>query len=287
MITTNTSQEVALGLGTQSNGPKVDAVPAAAPFSALLRLDGRTAIVTGASRGIGAATAEFLADMGADVVISSRDLDACERQADRINSVHPGKARAIAAHGGREEDLLQLASGTLEQASRIDILVNNAATNRHFAPVLEADRSVWDQMVDVNLRGPLLLTRAVVDLSMRQHGGVIVNVASIAGLQPTPRLGLYGLTKAGMVHLTRQLSQELGPTIRVNGVAPGLIKTRFAEALWTDAELVRQVTEASALGRLGAPAEVAATVAFLASDAASYIAGQVLLVDGGAGRIGP
>jgi NAD(P)-dependent dehydrogenase (short-subunit alcohol dehydrogenase family) len=247
-------------------------------------LDGRVALVTGASRGIGSAIALALAEQGAQVVLSSRKQADLEVEAERINSRFPQRAVAIAAHAGKAEDLQRLVDGAIARFGRIDILVNNAATNPYFGPVLSAELSAWDKTFEVNLRGVFLLTKLVYEASMEKKGGAIVNVASVGGLRPGLGLGVYNVTKAGVIMLTRQLARELGGTVRVNAVAPGLVKTRFAEALWGNEAILERVLAANPMGRIGMPDEIAGAVAFLASDAASYINGEVLVIDGGGGE---
>jgi len=245
-------------------------------------LTDRVAIVTGGSRGIGEATAGALADQGARVIISSRKLEGLQAAADRINARHAGAATAMAAHVGRPEDSQRLVAHVIERFGRIDILVNNAGTNPHFGPTLDVELSAWDKTFEVNLRGPLVLTKLVVEAWMRAHGGAIVNVASIAGLRPEFGLGPYGVTKAALIMLTRQLATELGPLgIRVNAVAPSIVKTEFAAALWGNEAIARRALERNPLGRFATAEEVASTIAFLVSDAASYINGEVLPIDGG------
>jgi len=173
----------------------------------------------------------------------------------------------------------------MERFSRIDILVNNAATNPYFGPVLGAELSAWDKTFEVNLRGVFLLTKLVYEASMESRGGAIVNVASIGGIRPGLGLGVYNVTKAGVIMLTKQLARELGGKVRVNAVAPGLIKTRFAEALWGNQEILDRVLAQNPMARIGVPDEVAAGVLFLASDAASYVNGEVLVIDGGGGEV--
>jgi NAD(P)-dependent dehydrogenase (short-subunit alcohol dehydrogenase family) len=246
-------------------------------------LAGRVAIVTGASRGIGSSIAQELAARGADVVLSSRKQVDLDEEAARIGD----RAVAIAAHAGREEDLQRLVDQTLERFGRVDILINNAGTNPYFGPLLDHELAAWDKVFEVNLRGYFVLTKLVVKRWMEANGGAIVNVASVGGLRPGFGLGAYNISKAGVIMLTRQLAHELrGGKIRVNCVAPGLIKTRFAEALWGNEEIYGRVVENNPTGRIGEPVEVATCVAFLVSDAASYVNGQVLVIDGGGGEVG-
>ncbi len=256
------------------------------PAGSLFDLSGRVALVTGASRGIGSAIADVLAEHGAQVVLSSRKQADLDAEAERINARVPERATAIAAHSGRPEDLERLVEGVMQRFSRIDILVNNAATNPYFGPLLGAELAAWDKTFEVNLRGVFVLTKLVYEASMEAHGGSIVNIASIGGLRPGFGLGVYNVTKAGVIMLTRQLAREVGAKVRVNAVAPGLIKTRFAEALWGNQEILDRVLAQNPMGRIGVPEEVAAAVLFLASDAASYVNGEVLVVDGGGGGEG-
>jgi NAD(P)-dependent dehydrogenase (short-subunit alcohol dehydrogenase family) len=253
------------------------------PATSLFDLSGRVALVTGASRGIGSAIAETLAEHGANVVLSSRKQADLDAEAGRINARHAEKATAIAAHAGRQEDLERLVQDVMSRFSRIDILVNNAGTNPYFGPVLGAELSAWDKTFEVNLRGYFILTKLVYEAWMESHGGAIVNISSIGGLRPGIGLGVYNITKAGVIMLTRQLAREIGGKVRVNAVAPGLVKTRFAEALWGNQEILDRVLAQNPMGRIGVPDEIAAAVLFLASDAASYVNGEVLVVDGGGG----
>jgi NAD(P)-dependent dehydrogenase (short-subunit alcohol dehydrogenase family) len=193
----------------------------------------------------------------------------------------------VAAHTGRPDDLERLVDTVLERFGRIDILVNNAATNPYFGPIIDTELPAWDKTFEVNLRGVFVLTQLVIRRWMSEHGGAIVNVASVGGIRPGYGLGTYNITKAGVIMLTRQLAHELrGRGIRVNAVAPGLIKTRFAEALWGNEDILRRVVENNPTGRIGEPPEVASVVAFLCSDAASYVNGQVVVIDGGGGEVG-
>ena len=259
------------------------AIVSAVPAGSLFDLSGRVALVTGASRGIGSAIAEILAEHGAQVVLSSRKQADLDAEAERINAKYPERATAIAAHAGRPEDLERLVGEVMARFSRIDILVNNAATNPYMGPVLGTELSAWDKTFEVNLRGVFVLTKLAYQAWLEEHGGAIVNIASIGGLRPGIGLGVYNVTKAGVIMLTRQLARELGGKVRVNAVAPGVIKTRFAEALWGNQAILDRVLAGNPMGRIGVPEEVAAVVLFLASDAASYVNGEVLVVDGGGG----
>ena len=249
-------------------------------------VEGRVALVTGASRGIGEAIADALVERGASVILASRKQADLDEVAQRLNSKRADSAVAIAAHGGREDDLRKLVDASIDRLGRIDILVNNAATNPYFGPLIDAELTAWDKTFEVNLRGMFILTQIVWRAWMEQHGGAIVNVASVGGLRPGIGLGIYNVTKAGVIMMTRQLARELGGKVRVNAVAPGLIKTHFARALWENDAIRERVVAGNPMGRIGTPEEVAGAVAFLASDAASYINGEVLVIDGGGAEVG-
>ena len=255
-------------------------VPAASRFD----LTGRVALVTGASRGIGGAISEALAEQGAHVVLSSRKQEGLDAEAERINGRYPDRAETVAAHAGRQEDLERLVKTVMERHGRIDILVNNAASNPYFGPLMDVELAAWDKTFEVNLRGMFLLTQLVYRASMEKNGGAVVNIASVGGLRPGFGLGVYNITKAGVIMLTRQLAKEIGSRVRVNAIAPGLVKTRFAEALWSNEEIMKRVTESNPMGRIGTPEEIAGAVVFLVSDAASYVNGEVIVIDGGGGE---
>ena len=247
------------------------------------QLTERVAIVTGGSRGLGSAIAEGLAEQGATVVISSRKQQDLDREAERLNERFPGSAIAVAAHAGREDDLRRLVETTMQRFGRIDILVNNAGTNPYFGSLIDAELAAWDKTFEVNLRGYFILTQLVYRAWMEEHGGAVLNIASTGGLRPSPGLGVYDVTKAGVIMLTRQLARELGGKVRVNCIAPGLFKTRFAEALWSSESILERVTQNNPFRRIGDPEEIAGAAVFLVSDAASYVNGQVLVIDGGGG----
>ena len=244
-------------------------------------LTGRVAIVTGASRGIGKAIAEQYAQAGAKVVLASRKQAALDEVARGITD-SGGEAAAIAAHNGDKEALYTLVEKTVNHYGRLDILVNNAATNPHFGTLLEADDSYWRKTIDVNLMGNVWLSQAAVK-AMRVHGGgKIINVASIAGLRPGRYQGIYSVTKAAIISLTKTLASDLGPdNIQVNAIAPGLIQTHFARALWSDGEALDVVLARTPAGRIGQPTDMAGIALFLASSASDFTTGAVFVLDGG------
>lgn len=238
-------------------------------------LTGRTAIVTGASRGIGLAIAQQLADAGANVVLTSRKQESADEAAAAIR----GTAIGVGAHVAEEEAAERCIDITVERFGSVDILINNAGTNPAFGPLIDQDHGRFAKIYDVNLWGPLLWTSKAVKGWMGEHGGAVVNIASIGGLSHEPGLGLYNSTKAALIHATKQLALELSPKVRVNAVCPGLVRTRLAEMLWKEHEQLLAAT--TALGRIGEPPDVAQAVTFLASDAASWVTGEVMVVDGG------
>lgn len=240
-----------------------------------LDLTARTAIITGASRGIGLAIAQQLADLGANVVVTSRKQESADAAAAQIGE----KALGVAAHAVEEDAAKRCVDLTLDRFGSIDILVNNAGTNPAYGPLIEQDHGRFTKTFEVNLWAPLLWTSLAVKAWMAEHGGAVVNTASIGGMHQAPNTGMYNTTKAALIYVTKQLALELSPRVRVNAICPGVVRTRLAEALWKDHE--EAVSASTALGRIGEPADVAAAVAFLVSDEASWITGETLVLDGG------
>ena len=241
-----------------------------------LRLDGKVALITGASKGIGKAIAAAYASAGASVMISSRKPEALEAAAKDVG----GAVAWFAANAGDPEATAACVAATVERFGGLDILVNNAATNPYMGPTLGISESQADKTMQVNLRGVVTLTRQCWEASLKERGGAILNIASAGGLQvDRGAIGSYNATKAALLHLTRQLAAELAPGVRVNAIAPGLVKTDFARALWEANE--QQLARHMPLGRLGEPEDVARAALFLVSDAASWITGATLVVDGG------
>lgn len=245
-----------------------------------LRLDGKTALITGGSRGIGLAIAWRFAEAGANVMLSSRKAEDLEKAADELSTAFPGAQVGYhPAHAGRAAEAEACAAATVGRFGGLDILVNNAATNPYFGPLTGLDEGRAMKTVEVNQWGIVAWTAAAHRAWMADHGGAVVNLSSVGGLGPEPGIGWYNATKAAVIHLTQQLAYELAPAVRVNAVAPGLVKTDFARALWEGHE--ERISAHVPLRRLGVPDDVATAALFLASDAASWITGHVLVVDGG------
>jgi NAD(P)-dependent dehydrogenase (short-subunit alcohol dehydrogenase family) len=239
-----------------------------------LRLDGRVALVTGGSKGIGKAIAAAMAEAGAKVMISSRKEENLKPAADEMG------AEWYAANAGDEASAADCIAATVDRLGGIDILVNNAATNPHMGPITTIDQGRADKTTQVNLWGPLMWSSQAVKAGLgEKQPGSIINIASVGGYGVSPAIGYYNVTKAGVIHLTRHLAVELAPKVRVNCLAPGLVKTDFARALWEAGE--DAIAKRFPMKRLGEPEDIAGAAVFLASDAASWLTGQTLVIDGG------
>jgi NAD(P)-dependent dehydrogenase (short-subunit alcohol dehydrogenase family) len=244
-----------------------------------LRLDGKVALVTGGSRGIGRATAARFAEAGARVMLVSRKADALAEAAAAMADLG-GEVEWRAANAGDPDAARQCVADTVQRFGSLDILVNNAATNPYFGRLIDIDAARADKTVQVNQEAVLTWTQCAWRASMADRGGTVINMSSVGAMTVEPGIGWYNVTKAAVVHLTRQLAYELGPAVRVNALAPGLVKTDFARTLWERAG--DAVAARLPLRRLGEPDDVARAALFLASDAASWLTGHTLVVDGGA-----
>ncbi|ADB52419.1 SDR family oxidoreductase [Conexibacter woesei] len=240
-----------------------------------LDLSGKTAIVTGASRGIGLAVARQLADSGAHVVLTARKAQDAEAAAATIGE----RAAGFGAHATDEAAATACVAFAIERFGSLDVLVNNAGTNPALGPLAEMDHGRFAKTIDVNVWAPVLWTGLAWRAWMREHGGAVVNNASLGGIVTAPDFGVYHASKAALMHITRHAAVELAPRVRVNAVAPGVVRTRLAEALWKEQE--DEIVARFPLGRVGEPDDVARAVTFLASDAAAWITGETLVVDGG------
>jgi len=255
--------------------------PRTADAISRLRLDEKVAIVTGGTRGIGLAIATTLARAGAKVMVSSRKAEHVDAVVKALRS-EGLEVVGIPANMGKAADAHELAARTVEHFDGIDIIVNNAATNPIFGPLQHASDEAFEKIFSVNVKGPLELCRTAHTVMAQRGGGAIVNVASIGGVSPEAGLGLYSVSKAALVSLTKVMAQEWGADgIRANVICPGLIKTRFSQALWQDQDIANQVLGHQPIRRIGEPDDVAGLALFLASDASAYCTGSVYMVDGG------
>src|SRR5690348_4394611 len=244
-------------------------------------LTGQVAVVTGSSRGIGRASAELLAKLGAKVVISSRKADACQEVAEGIRK-DGGDALVIPCNISRRNEVEALISGSIKHYGKIDILVCNAAVNPYYGPLLDITDEAFDKIMGSNVKSNIwLCAEAIPQMAARGKGSVII-ISSIGGLRGSPVIGAYGISKAADFSLCRSLAGEWGPKgVRINCVAPGLIKTDFARALWEDEDRLKRRTATTPLRRIGEPDEIAGAVVYLASDASTFMTGQTIVVDGG------
>ena len=244
-------------------------------------LRGKVALVTGASRGIGQAVAEAYAASGAKVVLTSRKQPALDSVADQIRAAG-GEALPLAAHTGDQASIKGLVSRAIEVFGGIDILFNNAGTNPHFGPILSAEESHWQKTLEVNLLGYWRMVKACAGSMRSRGGGKIINIASIVGLKPQTGMGVYGVSKAGVLMLTQVLAAELAEdNIQVNAIAPGFIKTKFSRILWETPEIYQAIVKMIPQNRMAEPAELAGIALYLASSASSFTTGSIFLVDGG------
>lgn len=247
----------------------------------LFDMTGKVALITGSTKGIGRSIAEEMARLGAKVVISSRKAEACEQVANELKS-QGFEAMAIPCHVGKKNDLQNLVNKTNEAWGTIDVLVCNAATNPVYGPTSEMTDEAWDKIMDTNVKGSFWLTNMVLPQMAEQGEGAVVMLSSIAGIRGNTTIGTYGVSKAAEAALARNLAVEWGPKgVRINSIAPGLIKTDFAKALWEDPVRVKRAEDKTPLRRIGDPVDIAGLAVFLSTKASAYITGQTIVADGG------
>jgi NAD(P)-dependent dehydrogenase (short-subunit alcohol dehydrogenase family) len=246
-----------------------------------LSLQGKHALVTGGTRGIGLEIARGFAQAGAKVTVCSRRPENVEAALVQLHQLSDS-VQGVAAHVGKSDDIQRLVTTAQEKFGVVNVLVNNAGTNPFFGPIVDADETAWDKTMQVNLKGPFLLAKACAPAMAESGGGSIVNISSIAGLTASPMQGIYSVSKAGLIMLTKVLARELGSQkIRVNAICPGLIKTQLSQALWSNPSRVDSIVKMKALGRMGEARELVGAALYFASEASSFTTGAVLQVDGG------
>jgi len=244
-------------------------------------LDGKNALVTGGTRGIGLAIARGFAEAGASVTVCGRKPEGVTAAVAELEGLSE-RIHGVTAHVGNNQDLERLIDEAESKFGPVGILVNNAGTNPYFGPIIESEDWAWDKTMDVNLRAPYVLSRLVGTRMIETGAGSIINVASIAGLEATPLMGIYSVTKAGLIMLTKVLAREWGPHgVRVNCICPGVVKTELSRGIWSDEKLLSTFQARKALGRIGTPQEVVGAALYFASDASSFTTGAVMQVDGG------
>ncbi|MGD2078644.1 MAG: SDR family oxidoreductase [Chloroflexota bacterium] len=246
-------------------------------------LEGKVAVISGASRGIGEAIARTFAGAGAKVVIGSRRPENIYAAAKSINAEYPDRATGVVAHAGKPEDAQAMVDTAVKRYGRLDVVVNNAGTNPHFGPILTSEPSQWDKILEVNVKGAFWLCQAGArQMQAQGEGGKIINIASVSGIEPGLMMGIYSVSKAAVIMLTKVLAMELAPDdIQVNAIAPGIIKTRFSRALWDSSGLRSTIESKTPAGRIGQPEEVCGLALYLASGESSFTTGGTFTVDGG------
>lgn len=250
-------------------------------MSKLFDLTGKVALITGASRGIGEAIAHAYAEAGAKVVLSSRKQEGLDKVAADIRA-NGGEALPIAAHTGSIEAIAAVVEKATEAYGGIDIVVNNAATNPHFGPAITAEESHWDKILDVNVKGYFRVIKACYESMKARGGGKVINIASIAGLEPQPAMGIYCVSKSAVVMMTQVLAGELAAdNIQVNAIAPGFIKTKFSQAIWANDQVNDMVVQQIPQRRIADPVELTGMALYLAAEASSFTTGSIMLIDGG------
>lgn len=242
-------------------------------------LAGKHAIVTGGTRGIGLAIAASYLEAGAKVTVCSRKQEGVDAAVAELNSEN---VQGFAVHVGKPDDITRLIETSQEKFGPANVLVNNAGTNPYYGPILDSTDLAWEKTMDVNLKGPYMLSREAAKVMVDNGGGSIINISSVAGLVASPNQGIYSITKAGLIMLTKVMARELGRKgIRVNCICPGVVKTKLSEAMWENPEAEKHVASLKALGRVGTTDELAGAALYFASDASSFTTGAVLTVDGG------
>ncbi|MFT5195409.1 MAG: NAD(P)-dependent dehydrogenase (short-subunit alcohol dehydrogenase family) [Cellvibrionaceae bacterium] len=251
-------------------------------MSNLFDLTGKVALITGASRGIGEAIAHAYAEAGANVVLASRKQEGLDPVAAAINAKPGGRALAVAAHTGSSEAIQTVVDAAVSEFGGIDIVVNNAATNPHFGPFMTADDSHWEKIMDVNVSGYFRVVKACLPSMQARGGGKVINLASIAGTEPQPMMGVYCVSKAAVIMMTQVMAAELAQyNVQVNAIAPGFIKTKFSSAIWQNESINKQVTQQIPQHRIADPVELTGMALYLAAEASSFTTGAIMLIDGG------